>query len=84
MKQDNHRYIEACPQNPYEVLANEIIIRAATDYKSALKRLKKHPHCSRSLDRVAECERFFRSRWYRMLTEVDGEMLIRRLREAVK
>lgn len=84
MKQDKHRYIDGYPQNPYEVLANEIIIRAANDYKKALKRLKKHPYDQRASARITECEKFFRGKWYKVLTEVDGEMLIKRLREVVK
>lgn len=84
MAQNQHRYIEDYPQKPYEVLANEIIIRAATDYKQALKKLKKHPHDKHAAERIAECEKFFRSRWYRKLTDVDGEFLMQRLRRSVR
>ena len=31
-----------------------------------------------------ECERFFRSGWYKTLTSVDGEYLIQKLREEAK
>jgi hypothetical protein len=31
-----------------------------------------------------ECERFFRSGWYKTLTSVDGEYLITKLREEAK
>ena len=31
-----------------------------------------------------ECERFFRSGWYKALTSVDGEYLIQKLREEAK
>ena len=30
---------------------------------------------------IAVCEAFFRSDWFKALTELDGEMLIRKLRE---
>lgn len=65
----------------YERLANEIILLAVKDYRGALKKLKRNPHNYAAKDTVAEVERFFRSDWYKELTEVDGEMLIRKLRE---
>ena len=32
-------------------------------------------------DMVSECERFFRSKWYSCLTDVDGEFILRKLEE---
>ena len=66
---------------PYESLANTIITTAAKDYMAALKILKKSPANVTAKCTVDECERFFRSSWYAALTSVDGEFLIRRLRE---
>ncbi len=65
----------------YEKLANGIILLAVKDYRSALKKLKRNPRSQTANDTVQEVERFFRSNWYKSLTEVDGEMLIRKLRE---
>lgn len=57
-------------------LANEIIILAAKDYRKALKyRWKKQ---------IAEIESFFHSDWYKVLTDVDGEMILRGLKEEAK
>lgn len=42
--------------------------------------LRKIEGCERDAE---EIERFFRSDWYCTLTSVDGEMLIRRLREEI-
>lgn len=72
MKQDKNERFVLRPKNPYELLANEIVLRAVEDYRLALKH-----HVQ---DVIAECERFFRSRWYRVLTNVDGEFLIQKLR----
>ena len=69
--------------DPYESLANAIVTSAAKDYMVALKILKKSPTNVTAKDTVNECERFFRSAWYSVLTDVDGEFLIRRLREEV-
>jgi hypothetical protein len=65
----------------YEKLGNAIILQAVKDYRAALKTLKKNTRnitANRDRDDV---ERFFRSGWFAVLTTVDGEMLIRKLRE---
>ncbi len=68
----------------YVKLANEIILCAVKDYRKALKRLKRNPRSFAAKDTVDEVERFFRSDWFKELTDVDGEMLIKRLREEGK
>jgi hypothetical protein len=65
----------------YENLANAIILLAVKDYRQALKLLSKNPHSRSAMTAVNEMERFFRSDWYETLTSIDGEMLIRKLRE---
>ena len=65
----------------YENLANAIILLAVKDYRRALKLSSKNPHSRSAMAAVNEMERFFRSDWYETLTSVDGEMLIRKLRE---
>lgn len=57
-------------------LAGAIVIQAAKDYEDSLR--------NGNNERIKECERFFRSKWYRELTNVDGEYLIERLREKAK
>lgn len=65
----------------YENLANAVILQAVKDCRSALESLKEKPPGRNAAGRVNECERFFRSRLYGILTSVDGEYLIRKLRE---
>ena len=67
----------------YENLANIIILQAAKDYRSALKRIKMNPTNKDAMSSAMECERFFRSGWYSALTSVNGEYLIDKLREEV-
>lgn len=55
--------------DPYENLANAIILQTVKDYRSA-----KHTATRSSI------ERFFRSQWFRELTSIDGEKLIADLR----
>lgn len=69
--------------NPYENLANAIIIQAAKDYRTAQRKLKRNPRNHLTQAEADSIERFFRSDWYKCLTNVDGEMLIRKLKEEV-
>ena len=68
---------------PYQALANAIVELAVKDYKKALKR---HYRFQNNEDYVAEVkslERFFRSGWFERLTDLNGEVLIRKLNEEV-
>ena len=56
--------------NPYENLANAIVLQAVKDYRLTDDEAE-----------LAEIERFFRSDWFGVLTDVDPEYLIRRLRK---
>ena len=56
--------------NPYEELANAIVLQAVKDYRLTDDEAE-----------LAEIERFFRSDWFGVLTDVDPEYLIRRLRK---
>lgn len=68
---------------PYQRLANAIVEQAAKDYRSALKALARDSDNAYIQDEVKSLERFFRSRWYGILTDVDGEYLMERLRAEV-
>lgn len=72
------------PEDPYERLANAIVIQAAEDYRTALKRIKRNPKNRDAIDEVLQIEQFFRSGWYQVLTSIDGEYLIRRLQEEIR
>ena len=53
----------------YEELANAIVLQAVKDWRSGEERDK------------AEVERFFRSGWFGVLSKVDPEYLIKKLRK---
>ncbi len=67
----------------YDDLADAIILQAVKDYRIAMKRLKKNPNNETALKTKQEIERFFRSDWYTLLTNVDPEMLIQKLSKEV-
>ncbi len=53
----------------FEELIDAIIMQAVEDYRNA-----------KSKRRINEVERFFRSGWFRELSELDGEKIIELLR----
>lgn len=67
------------------MLANAIVEQAVKDYRDALRRLKKNPNSKEAMADAMEVEKFFHSPWYGVLTQVDPDYLIDRLRkEAAK
>ena len=56
--------------NPYEELANAIVLQAVKDYR-----------LHDDEQELASIERFFRSGWFNTLTSIDPEMLISKLRK---
>lgn len=70
-------------EDPYERLANAIVIQAAKDYMAILRKIRKNPKNKDALNDALQLERFFRSEWYQTLTSVDGEYLIEKLRKEV-
>lgn len=56
--------------NPYEELANAIILQAVKDYR-----------LTNDERELQEIERFFRSGWFGVLSKVNPEFLIQSLRK---
>ena len=56
--------------NPYEELANAIVLQAVKDYR-----------LHDDEQELASIERFFRSGWFNTLASIDPEMLIAKLRK---
>lgn len=76
VKQDN--------SNPYQNLADAIILQAVTDYRKANKKLARGRKNSEAQIMKDECLEFFRSKWFSSLTDVDPEFLIKKLDEEEK
>ena len=71
--------------DPYEELANAVVIQACEDYKRAyICHLRSNGKGKKTQKQLEELETFFRSDWYKTLTEVDGEFLMERLRNEVQ
>ena len=56
--------------DPYQELANAIVLQAVKDYR-----------LHDDEQELARIERFFRSDWFSVLTNVDPEILITKLRK---
>ena len=59
--------------NGYEELANAIVLQAVNDYRLARKKKE-------SAKQVASVQ-FFRSKWFAVLTNIDGRLLEQKLKE---
>lgn len=64
----------------YLDLADAIVVQACTDYRKALKG-KSYTRKNTPEGVIKNIEKFFRSKWYRMLTKLDGEYLIEKLNQ---
>ena len=62
-----------------EDLSNAIILQAVKDYRIALAGGSVNGRDSKSV--IAECERFFQSEWFNVLTNVDGMIIIANIRK---
>ena len=69
--------------DPYQELANAIVLGAVKDYRAAVKKLARGRKNTEAQQMKDECLRFFRSGWFGQLTSLDPEMLIRKLDEEV-
>lgn len=67
--------------DPYQNLANAIVLSAVKDWRAAVKKLKKRSKHELSLQMKDECERFFLSGWFETLTSVDGEVILKKLKQ---
>ena len=84
MKNEKVTIKEEVSFDPYEEIANAIVIQACNDYKKAYKQsLHKSGIVGEADEELAKLEEFFRSDWYKQLTEVDGEYLMERIRNDV-
>ena len=66
-------------QQGLEDLSNAIILQAVKDYRSALAGGSVNGRDSKSV--IEECERFFQSEWFNVLTNVDGMIIIANIRK---
>lgn len=68
---------------PYENLAKAIIVQAADDWKTAYRACRRSDRDTVSRNHMYEYESFFRSNWFKTLTNgnIDGKWLVQALKK---
>ena len=71
--------------DPYEDLANAIVLQAVSDYRYATKRMRTHPEEAMiHRRRKKEVKHFIRSAWFKELTNLDPVILLKKLKEEAR
>lgn len=65
----------------YENLRNAVVWQACRDYIKALRTVAKNPNNDYARYKITECERYFRSKSYASICDIDGEYMIKRCKE---
>ena len=85
MTKENTQDIIMTDVDPYVALANGIILQACKDYRKYYRlHLRTYRIGDKPNEKLEEVEKFFRSNWYKTLTSVDGEYVMKRIREDVR
>ena len=71
-------------KEPYENLANAIVLRAVRDYRKAVKTLQKKPRNKKAKEEIRSIEKFIKSEWFGVLTKINPEKLLESLHMEVK
>ena len=64
-----------------QALANAIVAQAAKDYYESIQALKRNPSNRVAKANAKKIEKFFRSAWYSMLTDLDPDYLLDHLQK---
>ena len=64
----------------WRALADAIILQATDDYRRLTQRIAKHPDEMEPVCEKRRIERFLRSDWFGVLSELDGRRLLRDLK----
>ena len=67
--------------NGYVELANAIIAQSAKDYRSAINQLSLNSNDRVALREKKSIERFFHSDFFSILTNLNGDVLLAKLKE---
>lgn len=68
----------------YEKLAAEIVLQAVNDFRTAAKNYKKGKHTEENLKIMKEVIEFIKSDWYKVLTDIDPDKVIKKLKEELE
>ncbi len=69
--------------SPYQTLGNAVVVQAAKDYRDAVKKLSRGKKNAAAAVTKEECERFFKSSYFNVFTQLDGRLLLSELEKEV-
>lgn len=70
--------------DPYEALANAVVLQAVKDWRDSAKKVSRGRRNINAQAMKDECERFFTSSYFNTFTELDGHMLLMKLKQEVE
>ena len=70
--------------NPYENLANAVVLQAVKDYRDAAGKLSRGKKNIMAEQRKTECKTFFKSQYFNVFTDLDGNALLSQLEKEVE
>ena len=65
----------------YRALANAIVLNAVKDWRFTVRKLRKRPRYEPAKLLKQDCETFFLSELFTVLTDCDGTILLNKLQE---
>ena len=69
---------------PYKEIASAIILQAVKDYRTATRKYRKGKDTDKHRATMEEIESFIRSEWFGVLSDIEPEMLLEKLKEECK
>ena len=75
---------QAVDMDPWQALANAIILQAVNDYRAAYRRVQRFPKDPLAQSEVQEITEFFHSDYFCVLSKVDGPSLLERITDELK
>lgn len=70
--------------NPYANLANAIILQAVKDFRKCIKVVKRNSrNKEQAIREMRKIVEFIKSPWFRVLTNLDPQVLLEKLEEEV-
>ena len=70
--------------DPYEALANAVVLQAVKDWRDSAKKVSRGRRNINAQAMKDECESFFTSSYFNTFTELDGNMLLMKLKQEVE
>lgn len=68
----------------YRHLAAAIVLAAVNDFKKAAKQYKNGRNKEQALKTMKEVVEFIQSEWFKVLTDLDPQLVINKLKEELK